>query len=133
MTYLIIHSSKLLLSAYYSPSTVLTSEGTAQKERKKNWLEDFPGGPVVRNPPSNSGDVGLIPSWGTKIPHTSRQLSPCATTKEVHALQGRSSAANIKTNKPQTASNLSLLGPYISMGASIPMGERRTLDIILSQ
>ena len=79
MTYLIIHSSKLLLSAYYIPSTVLTSEGTAQKERKKNWLEDFPGGPVVRNPPSNSGDVGLIPGQGTKILYAAGQLSPQAT------------------------------------------------------
>ena len=30
----------------------------------------FPGGPVVKNPPSNAGDVGLIPVRGTKIPHT---------------------------------------------------------------
>ena len=30
---------------------------------------DLPGGPVVKNPPSNAGDVGLIPGWGTKIPH----------------------------------------------------------------
>ena len=28
MTYLIIHSSKLLLSAYYIPSTVLATEDT---------------------------------------------------------------------------------------------------------
>ena len=30
---------------------------------------DFPGGPVVKNPPSNSGDTGSIPRQGTKIPH----------------------------------------------------------------
>ena len=30
---------------------------------------DFPGGPVVKDPPSNAGDAGLIPSLGTKIPH----------------------------------------------------------------
>ena len=24
-------------------------------------LQDFPGGPVVKNPPSNTGDPGLIP------------------------------------------------------------------------
>ena len=29
---------------------------------------DFPGGPVVKNPPSNAGDAGLIPCRGTKIP-----------------------------------------------------------------
>ena len=46
---------------------------------------DFPGGPVVKNPPSNAGDVGSIPGWGTKIPHDAGQLSPCAaTTEPVH-------------------------------------------------
>ena len=36
---------------------------------------DFPSCPVVKNPPSNAGDTGLIPGWGTKIPHASGQLS----------------------------------------------------------
>ena len=36
-------------------------------------------------------------------------------------------------SKPKTGSNLSLLGGYISVGASIPMRERKTIDIILSQ
>ena len=27
---------------------------------------DFPGGPMVKNLPSNAGDVGLIPGQGTK-------------------------------------------------------------------
>ena len=30
---------------------------------------NFPGGPVVKNPPSNAGDAGSIPGQGTKIPH----------------------------------------------------------------
>ena len=29
---------------------------------------DFPGGPVVKDLPSNEGDVGSSPGWGTKIP-----------------------------------------------------------------
>ena len=29
----------------------------------------FPGGPVVKNPSSNAGDVGFIPGQRTKIPH----------------------------------------------------------------
>ena len=41
---------------------------------------DFPGGPVVKNPPSNAGDAGSIPGRGTKIPQAAEQLSPCATT-----------------------------------------------------
>ena len=27
---------------------------------------DFPGGPVVKNPSANAGDMGLIPGLGTK-------------------------------------------------------------------
>ena len=43
---------------------------------------DYPGGPVVKNPPSNAGDVGSIPDWGTKIPHATGQLSPHTATTE---------------------------------------------------
>ena len=35
----------------------------------KLLLRDFPGGPVVKTPPSNAGGAGLIPSWGAKVPH----------------------------------------------------------------
>ena len=28
---------------------------------------DFPGGPVIKNSPSNAGDVGSIPDEGTNI------------------------------------------------------------------
>ena len=37
---------------------------------------------MVKNPPYNAGDAGLIPGQGTKIPHAAGQLSPCATTAE---------------------------------------------------
>ena len=30
----------------------------------KSDSSDFPGGPVVKNPPGNAGDVGSIPSLG---------------------------------------------------------------------
>ena len=42
----------------------------------KTW--DFPGGPVVKNLPSNAGDVGAIPRRETKIPHAVGQLNPRA-------------------------------------------------------
>ena len=45
-------------------------------------MGDFPGGPVVKNPPSNAGDMGLIPGQGTKIPRALGQLSPRTTTRE---------------------------------------------------
>ena len=47
---------------------------------------DLPGGAVVKNPPSNAGDPGSIPGRGTKIPHATGQLSPCATTREARVL-----------------------------------------------
>ena len=53
---------------------------------KCSCLREFPGGPVVENPPSNAGDAGSIPGWGTKIPHAAGQLSPCATTTELARL-----------------------------------------------
>ena len=43
---------------------------------------DFPGGPVVKNPPVNARDTGLIPGLGTKIPHAMGQLSPRSATTE---------------------------------------------------
>ena len=43
---------------------------------------DFPGGPMVENPPPSAGDAGSISRQGTKIPHVTGQLSPCATATE---------------------------------------------------
>ena len=60
----------------------------AQAQEKKKWRSqqklsmrkpkcwDFPGGPLVKNPPYNAGDVGLIPGQGTEILHAVGQLSP---------------------------------------------------------
>ena len=35
------------------------------------YIRNFPGGPLVENPPSNAGDLDLIPGHGTKIPPAS--------------------------------------------------------------
>ena len=47
-------------------------------------LRDFLGGPVVKNLPSNAGDLGSIPGLGTKIPHAAGQLSPSALEPACH-------------------------------------------------
>ena len=39
-------------------------------------LMDFPGGPLVKNPPASAGDTGSIPAPG------SSHVGPCATTTE---------------------------------------------------
>ena len=49
---------------------------------------DFPGGPVVKNLPSNAGNTGLIPGRGTKILHIVGQLNLCATTREAVPYNG---------------------------------------------
>ena len=48
--------------------------------RLSSW--DFPGGPVVKNPPSNAGDLGSNSGQRTKIPHAEGQPSPRALTTE---------------------------------------------------
>ena len=37
---------------------------------------------MVKNLPSNAGDMSSIPGRGTKIPHARGQLSPHTTTRE---------------------------------------------------
>ena len=49
---------------------------------KNKYFGGLPSDPVVKNPPSNTGDAGSIPGWGTKSPHAAGQLSPRATTRE---------------------------------------------------
>ena len=51
-------------------------------QSKFKMFRDFPGGSVVKNLPRNAGEVGLIPGWGTKIPHAAEQLGPSSTTTE---------------------------------------------------
>ena len=58
--------------------------------------KDFPGGPVVKNLPSNAGDVGSIPGLGTKIPHMAGQLSLGTKSIELCALQLQSPCTAIR-------------------------------------
>ena len=44
--------------------------------------EDFSGGSVVKNLPSNAGDTTSIPGTGTKNSHITGQLSLCVATSE---------------------------------------------------
>ena len=49
---------------------------------------------MVKNLPSNAGDMGSILGQGTKVPDASEQLSPCATTGEsmCHSKRGHRAA-----------------------------------------
>ena len=55
------------------PSCHLGSEESLGTSLMVQWL---------KNLPCNAGVVGLIPGWGSKIPHTTGQLSLCAMTTE---------------------------------------------------
>ena len=39
---------------------------------KNGVSRTFPGGPMVKNLPSNARDMSLIPGQGTQIPHATR-------------------------------------------------------------
>ena len=68
------------------------------KKIKNRITRDFPGGPAVKNPPSNAGDSGSISGQGTEIPHATGQLSPHATTTEPTRLNKR--AHVLQTTEP---------------------------------
>jgi len=48
--------------------------------KKKREREN--GGPKVKNPSCNVGDMSSVLGQGTKIPHAMEQLSPWAVTTE---------------------------------------------------
>ena len=56
----------------------------------KMGLRDFPRGPLVKNLPCNTGDMGSIPGQGTRVPHAVEQLSPSTTTRESKCCNERS-------------------------------------------
>ena len=58
---------------------VLECEVVSESEQRQG---DFPGGPVVKNLPSNAGDMGLLCGRGTKIPQAAEQLSLLTTATE---------------------------------------------------
>ena len=62
--------------------------------QKKTKSRDFPGGPVVKNLPCNTEDMGTVPGWGTRNPHAISQLSLCVTMRRCCELQLGPNAAN---------------------------------------
>ena len=51
----------------------------------KGQMRDFPGGPMVKNPPCSAGESGLMLGQGTKIPQDEQQLSP-NTAKQINKI-----------------------------------------------
>ena len=76
------------------------------------FVEDFPGGPVVKILPSNARDVGLILSRGTKIP---RDSQPSKKEKE-----HKQKTENIVTNSIKALKKVFVLSFY-SNSCPIPL------------
>ena len=95
-------------------SAILTSHQFHLPCKENPW--DFPDSPLVKNPPCNAGDTGLISGEGTKIPCVSEQLRLNATTRESvycnkrsHMLQLRPGAAKLIHLKKQLDVSNSIL------------------------
>ena len=86
----------------------------------KNTLEgDFPGGPVVKNPPSNPGDVSSIPGQGTKVPH--------ATEPECH--NQRSLVLNEASTKTQRSQKNKIKNTFEGLTNRLDMVEERISEL----
>ena len=61
-----IYCDKEILFNFFSPSILplITHPFFLEVYFVKSYLRDFPGGPLVKNPPANAGDMGLIPGLG---------------------------------------------------------------------
>ena len=68
-------------NVFYDLVSEVTVTSTIFYSLEKSYW-DFSGGPVVKNPPCNAGDMGLIPGRGTRIPYAAGQLSPHTTARE---------------------------------------------------
>lgn len=66
---------------------------------KNLQIQDFPGGPVVKNLPSNAEDAGSIPGRGTKSLHDMVQLRPSAATKNCARCSEDPARPKIKSNQ----------------------------------
>ena len=64
-----------------------------------NQCQNLPGGPLVENPSSNAGNVGLIPGQGTKIPLSEGELRPPATTRKIRSCNKDPTSRNQDTRQ----------------------------------
>ena len=54
----------------------------SKREQSRRTLRDLLGSSVVKNLPSNAGEAGSIPGWGTEISRVKGQLSSWTATTE---------------------------------------------------
>ena len=100
-----------------------------------SWIQnfypgDFPGGPLVKELPSNAGEMGSISEQGTKIPHVMELQSLCPLEsmpqEKVHVPQLRLDAVKNKTNKHFKISvQEGLKDSWIKIGGSSGLPSRK--------
>ena len=97
----------------------------SDKKKSKEICENFPGGPSVKNLPSNAGDVGWIPGWGTKISHASGKLSPRTATTEPVCHNQRSLCAAVQTqHSPLNQKTYDMASPSKHLHAKVEEGNQ---------
>ena len=70
----------------YHPNIRNSKRNEKESYQRNTMIRDFPVDPVVKNLPSNAGNMSSIPGQGTKISHATGQLeSLSATTKIQHS------------------------------------------------
>ena len=89
-----------LLSAGWSPEDSFHSM-LKLFSRKFEGCKDFLSGPGIKTSPSNAGDSGSIPGWGTTIPHASlgkkKRQDRCNIV--TNSIKSSKKIAHIKTKK----------------------------------
>ena len=108
-------------------STVLCLQLTIPACAFNTLLEDVPGGPVVKNPPADTGDPRSIPGLGTKIPHATGQLSPCsATTEPVLRSPGATTTEALRPQRPSsTAREATIMRTPHTATREVPTQQQR--------
>ena len=136
--------NKVLLSrdqGKEEPSWALENRSVVRRDEKdgqdgpdschKQALGDFPGSPVVKTPPSNAGDAGLIPCQGIKIPHApgqqQRACSPQLLSPHLATTEPLFSRACVPQRRPQPRKQSKPLVP--SSGPRIPSDPATRLQI----
>ena len=86
---------------------------------------------MVKNPPSDAGDMGSIPGQGTKIPHAAGPLGPHTTTTELTHLN--KTARVPQTTEPACpgahAPQLERKPAHHNKSSHMPQGRSRMLQL----